>query len=872
MTGKLRFVQTLVVLLGLLAPTVRAQSPVTSPEKFFGFQLGGDRKMARWDKIVEYFNLLEKEGGGRLKAVNMGPSTMGNPFLLVIISSANNLARLERLREVNAKISDPRGLAVEEVKKLIGEGKAVICQSMSLHATEIGGAQMAPELAYDLLARRDEETQRILDNVVFLMAPSFNPDGQIMVADWYQKTLGTEYEGGNLPWLYHKYAGHDNNRDAFQTNLVESQYMAKIMFRDWIPQAYLDHHHMGSYGARIYIPPYAEPVRPYADPLIWREMSWYGAHMAYKEEEAGLSGVLNMAQYSGWGHFGFHWITPFHNIAGMLTESASAKLATPIYVHPDQLQGGTRGLPVYEVQTTFPNPWPGGWWKLRDVLDRQKVSAWALLDLAARNRETVLWNAYQKARRQTERGAQGKPAAYVIPRTQHDPLTALKLVNKLLLQGVEIHQAPKGFTTPDGVTYPAGSYVVSMAQPKMGVIRYLLGRTFYPDNEWTRARDGSPMRPYDMATDTMFEFMGVRVDPLDEAPQGDLRKLTGAVEVAGRVAPAGYAFDGRLNDSFRALNRLLDKGAAVRRLDKPGQGLRPSDFVVVPGSEAVRAPIAKETGVDFLTLKPEIPLIAHAVKRLRIGMYQRYWGGNIDEGWTRLLLEQFGFPYTSLMDAEIKKGSLNERYDVIILPDDSTARITGERPAAPGRAAGARGERGAPPERPEEPYPAEYRSGLGNEGVSALKAFVEKGGTLVTLGGASNFAIERLGLRLRNVVANRSSKEFWCPGSTLRVKFDNTHPLAYGMPPEGLALYMSGSPVFEILPSEYNERYQVIVRYADRDLLQSGWLLGEETLAKKAAMIVAQYEKGRVVLIGFRTQHRAQTHGTFKLLFNTLIE
>ena len=353
-----RLVQTLPVLLAL---ALHAQSPLTSPEKFFGFQLASDRKIARWDKIVEYFSLLEKEGGGKLKALNMGPSTMGNPFLLVIISSPNNLARLERLREVNARISDPRGLAAEEVKRLIGEGKAVICQSMSLHATEIGGVQMAPELAYDLLSRRDEETQRILDNVVFLMVPSFNPDGAIMVADWYQKTLGTEYEGGNLPWLYHKYAGHDNNRDAFQGNLIESQYMAKIMFRDWIPQAYLDHHHMGSYGARIYIPPYAEPVRPYADPLIWREMSWYGAHMAYKEEEAGLSGVINMAQYSGWGHFGFHWITPFHNIAGMLTESASAKLATPIYIHPDQLRGGGRGQPTYEAQTTFPNPWPGGW-------------------------------------------------------------------------------------------------------------------------------------------------------------------------------------------------------------------------------------------------------------------------------------------------------------------------------------------------------------------------------------------------------------------------------------------------------------------------------------------------------------------------------
>jgi hypothetical protein len=592
-------------------------------------------------------------------------------------------------------------------------------------------------------------------------------------------------------------------------------------------------------------------------------MSWYGAHMAYKEEEAGQSGILNMAQYSGWGHFGFHWITPFHNIAGMLTESASAKLATPIYIHPDQLRGGVRNLPAYETQTTFPNPWPGGWWKLRDIVERQKISAWALLDLAARNRETVLWNAYQKARRQTERGAQGKPAAYVIPRAQHDPLTAVKMVNKLLAQGIEIQQAPKGFTTTDGVIYPAGSWVVSMAQPKMGVIRYLLGRTLYPDNEWTRGRDGAPMRPYDMATDTMFEFMGVRVDPLNQAPKGDLRKLTGAVETAGSVPQSGggYGFDGRLNDSFRVVNLLLDKGVVVRRIDQASQGLRPGDFVVVPASEAVLAPLAKETGVDFVALKPEVPLIAHEVKRLRAGMVQRYRGGNADEGWTRWLLEEFRFPYTTLMDAEIKKGGLNDKYDLIILPDDSTATITGERRAERGEGAG----------RSEETYPPEYRSGFGDEGVKALKAFVEKGGTLVTLGGASSFAIEKLGVNVRNVVANKSSKEFWCPGSTLRVQFDNTNPLAYGMPSEGLALYMSGSPAFEIVPSEHNERFEVVVRYADRDLLQSGWLIGEATVAKKAGMVAAKQGNGRVILIGFRAQHRAQTHGAFKLLFNTLL-
>lgn len=856
----------LVAILALVTLTANAQ--VTPPDKFFGFRLGSDGKMARWDKIVEYFQTLERESSGKMKVINMGPTTMGNPFLLAIISSPQNLVKLDRLRQVNAAISDPRGKTEAEIRKLVVEGKAVICQSMSLHASEIGGSQMAPELAFDLISRRDEETQRILDNTILLMIPSFNPDGQIMVTDFYRKYAGTEYDGANLPWLYHKYVGHDNNRDAFQTNMVESQYMAKILFREWIPQAYLDHHHMGSYGARIYIPPYAEPMRPGADPLIWREISWFGAHMAYKEEEADLSGVLNAAVYSGWGHFGFHWITPFHNIAGMLTESASARLASPLYIHPDQLEGRTRGLPEYEPQTTFPNPWPGGWWRLRDIVERQKVSAWALMDLAARNRETVLWNAYLKAKRQSDRGAEGKPAAYAIPRNQHDPLTAVKLVNKLLVQGVEVMQATKAITTAEGMTYPEGSWVVSMAQPKSGLIRYLLGRTFYPDNEWTRARDNSPIRPYDMSTDTMFEFMGVRVDPVNEAPKADLTKVAAEIQPAGTIAARATAFqlDGRLNDSYRVVNALVAKGIAVRRVDTPSGSLRPGDFIVPTGSGY--EDLAKQTGVSFTALAADPQQGTHPVKALRVGMYQRYRGGNMDEGWTRWILEQFGFPYKSIMDAEIKKGSLNANYDVILLPDDSTAAITGERPE--GGAAGGRGGRGGAGGR-DDGIPPEYRSGIGADGVTALRSFVEKGGTIVALGGSSTFAIDRFGLSVRNVTANRNTKEFWSPGSTLRVKVDNTKPLGYGMPAEALAVYMAGNPAFEIIPNEHNENYETIVRYVDRDLLQSGWLIGEDVIAKKGAMVSVKMGAGNVVLIGFRTQHRAQTHGTFKLLFNTLL-
>jgi len=521
------FLVAVLFCLFLLPRVVPAQEKITSPETFFGFRLGSDRKIARWDKIVDYFRRLEKESE-RIKVLDMGPSTMGHPFLVVLISSAENLSNLERLQAVNAGINDPRGVDESRIREWVKEGRAVICQSMSLHATEIGGTQMAPELAYDLLRRNDEETRRILDNVLFFMIPCFNPDGQIMVTDWYNKTLGTEYEGSGLPWLYHKYAGHDNNRDGDFLNLVESKYAARLLYRDWIPQAYIDHHHMGSYGARFYVPPYCEPIRPFADPLVWREMSWYGAHIAYKLEENGKTGILNAAQYPGWGHFGWHWITPFHNIAGMLTESASANLATPLFIHPEQLQAGARQFPEYEAQTTFPHPWPGGWWRLRDIVEQKKIAAWALLDLAARHKETVLWNAYLKAKRQTERGARGKPRAYVIPLEQHDPLTAVKLVNTLLLSGVEIKQARKK-------VYPEGTFLVSLAQPKMGLVRNLLGRTLYPDNPWTRDRKGRPLRPYDLATHTMNEFMGVSADPADEEPQGDFRILKGSVPVSGRV-------------------------------------------------------------------------------------------------------------------------------------------------------------------------------------------------------------------------------------------------------------------------------------------------------------------------------------------------
>ena len=849
--------------LGSRTAEAQTRQQITSPEEFFGFQMGADRTIARWDRMVEYYRLLETECS-RIRVVEMGPSTLDNPFLALFISSPNNLARLEEFRQINAQLSDPRGISEDRIKNLVAEGKVVINQSMSLHATEIGGSLMAVELAYDLASRTDEEAMRILDNVIFVMIPSLNPDGQIMVTDWYRETVGTEFEGTSYPSLYHIYTGHDNNRDAFQTNTVESQYQARLMFREWIPQAYIDHHHMGSYSARFYVPPYAEPIRPFSDPLVWREMSWYGAHIAYKEEEAGLSGIVNSAIYGGWGHFGFHWITPFHNIAGMLTEAAGTRLATPIYIHPDQLRGGSRQLPEHEPQTTFPNPWTGGWWRLRDIVERQKVSAWATLDIAARNKETVLWNAYLKAKRQTERGAAGKPAAYVIPAEQHDTRTALEMVDKLLGQGIEIHQSQQGFTH-EGKVYGPGTYVVSMAQPKMGVIRWLLGRTFYPQNSYTIDALGNPIRPYDMAGDVMAEFMGVRVDEAESRVDERLVKVVGPIQPRGTATAGayGYRLDGRLNHAFKAVNLLFDEGSRVRRVHTAAaHGLMPGDFIIAADSKADVARIAGETGVAFEPVESDATGSSYELERLRVGMYQRYYGGNMDEGWTRWLLEHYDFPYTTLMDAAITAGNLAARYDVIILPADGIDAMTGIRS---GESAG-----GPYADGPES-YPPAYRSGFGQAGVDALKAFVENGGTLLTFAEAGSLPIEKFGLPLRNAVANSPSTEFWCPGSTLWMRFDNTDPLAYGMPDRGLGTFLARNQAYAIQPTARNHGIRIIAEFPKRDLMQSGWLIGEKLIAEKAAMVSVEYGKGRVVLIGFRAQHRAQTHGTFKLVFNTLM-
>jgi len=838
------------------------KTKILSPEGFYGFQIGADRKLARWDKIVEYFWHLNKSPC--VKVTKLGKSTMGNPFLLAVISSPENIKNLERLREISLRFSHPKGLSEEELEKLIAEGKTVVSMTMSVHASEIGGTQMSSELAYELTTSDDPEIRKIRENTVFLLVPCSNPDGNIMVVDWYNKWLGTEYEGCGLPWLYNKYVGHDNNRDAFHITQIESKMLTHLLYKEWYPQAQMDFHHTGSYGARFCIPPHTDPLYEYVDPLIWAEQQLYGGAMLIELEAAGKTGIETQGTYPGDMSPAWDDSPCLHNICGMLTESASAKLATPMYVHYQQLGPARRGRPEYRVMTTFPHPWPEGWWRLRDIVEQQKIASIALLKCAANYRERILRNMYLKAKRQIEAGESEPPYAFIVSPRQHDPLTTYKLLQTLQAADIEVHRVKEAFEV-DGVTYPEGTYVIFTSQTCRPYILKLLKQTFYHDGPLTRRPDGTPMPPFDLSTDTLAEFMGVRLVEVLKPLKGSF-ELCDLIEFPrGRVDESkyGYLLDGRLNESFAVVNSLLKKGIEVHRILKPVGDLPVGTFYI-PSKEGLERgqELAERHHVVFQAAE-SADFEMKPVKPLRIGMYRRYWGGNMDEGWNRWLFEQYGFEYKTLWDAEIKEGNLAEKYDVIVLPNDPKCLILGE-----GIEEYYRKTR---PKYVMPKYPPEFRSGIGKEGMEKLHEFVEAGGTLITLGAASDLAIEELKLPIKNVIKNVEPKEFLCPGSTLKVNIDMAHSLAHGVAEDCLILFWRNYAIFEIEQGASNEDYRVVVSYPEERILQSGWLIGEKYFSNKAALIEAKLGKGRVILFGFRPQFRAKTAATFKFLFNCLL-
>jgi Zinc carboxypeptidase len=829
-----------------------AAAQVPTPEAHFGFQMGADRRLAAMDAIEQYFERVAASSD-RVRLAELGPTTEGHRTIAALVSSSDNIARLDQIRDANQQLADPRTMPEDAAPALIASQPVVVAIGCSIHSSEVGATQAASELLYSLATGSDPETASILQHVVLVLIPSLNPDGYRRVVDWYDAHRGTPFEGGPVPGLEHPYAGHDINRDAFMMNLAESRNLARFFYDRWHPQVFLSMHQMGSNGPRFFAPPNADPIYPGYDPVLWREAGLLGSAITLQLAQEGRTGVASNAIYDYYWP-GYEDSAPLgHNTVCLLTEAASVLVASPVDVPSGQLKVDAKGLADLTPHINFPAPWPGGHWTLRDIVEYDLSAARGLLQAAARYRVELVGNFYEMGRRAVAAGEQGDPFAFIIPPAQFDPSAAKKLEELLLLGGVEIDHALEPFRA-DGNPYPAGSDVILLAQPYRAYVKTLLERQRYPPPPSAGEAD----QPYDVTGWTLPAQMGVAVTTIErwfEAPT--MSRLAEADSVPARVwgdnRPSFYVIDARGTAGAAAANRLLGVSKSVSWLANTyaaGGYTYPPGSLVVDESKAVRTVVealAAEDGLRADGVRGRRPGTA-PVSRARIALYKP-WADAIDEGWTRWLLEQYGFPFTSVTNADVRAGGLAARFDVLILPSASPRSLLD------GLEGGI-----APPE---------YAGGLAGPGLEAIKAFVEAGGTLVCLDQAGALAIDTFDLPVRDVTADVPTADFSGPGSIVRVELDPSAPLAFGMPAE-TAGFFAFSSAYAIAPGA-EDRVSVVARYGSGNPLISGFLRGPDLIAGRPAVVQVSAGEGRVILLGFRVQHRAESLATFRLLFNALL-
>jgi len=787
----------------LLVTAAFAQIP--TPESVLGHKPGDDFYLATYEDSLGYFQKLAA-ASNRIKLVHVGKSTQGREWWIAFISDAQNLAQLDHYKDVSRRLASARGVSEEQARTLAREIKPIIHIDGGLHASEVANHQHTIQLGYDLVALETPEIKTIRQNLIVELWFSINPDGQSIVANWYRQNVGSPYEVAPLPVLYQEYVGHDNNRDGYMLNMLESREITKATLETQ-PLVFYTQHQTAPFPGRIYLPPFADPISGNMHPLMLRWLSLIGMTIAQHLDDRGLTGSMHQETFDVWYPGYIDNIGNFRHTISFFTETALYRYATPHFYTVDDFPSSRQAL---GTEMLYSSPWKGGWWRLGDACRYMYEADMAVLNLSSKYREQMTYNKYRAARDTIEKFQKEPPFAYEIPREQHDAPTAAALMEKLMLNGIEIHQS----ANPD-------SWVILMDQPWSGLVKELFEPQVYPTLS---------QRPYDVTGWTLPYQMGVEVHAMTTPLSKAFRDSLGSVkDVSGLAAPFNHA----ANASFRAVNEIL---AANGKVAFAGNEIAATDIDkskldAILAENHLRAVAPKETG--------------RPVKALRVGLY-RSWVASIDEGWTRWILEQFKFPFTSLYNADIIGGHLRDHYDVIVIPDMAERQIIdGHR-------------RGTIPE--------QYAGGIGDEGVQELRDFVTAGGTLIAFNNATQFAINQFKLPVDNALAGLRPDQFFCSGSLLTIHIEDAkNPLVAGLPPDLPVMFERG-PAFD---TKADFKGVVLARYPkERSPLMSGYLAGPDRLQGKVAALAAEYGKGRIVLLGFKPQWRGQSHGAYKFFFN----
>ena len=903
-------------------PVAQAQKKVPSPKEHFGFNIGDDYKLTNYTQTEAYFKKLAASDRARL--VDIGLTEEGRHEYMMIVSSPENLKKLDRYKAISQKLAHADGLTDGQAKSLASEGKSVVWIDGGLHATEVVGAHQLIETMWQLISRNDEETMNILKNDIVLLTHA-NPDGQELVSNWYMREPNPKNRKIDVPRLWQKYVGHDNNRDFYMMNMKESQNISRQLFVEWIPQIMYNHHQRGPAGSVLAGPPYRDPFNYVFDPLIVTSIDAVGAAMNNRLNAEGKPGYTQRAgsQFSTWWNGGLRTTPYFHNMVGLLTEIIGNPTPETVALVPDRLipNGAT------------PNPVVPQKWHFRQSIDYSVSLNYAVLDYAARYRSELLYNIYRMGKNSIERGSsdhwtfyprfvdsiktayqKDKKSAkkdsskststefsfgredtipnkyysvvlkdpanrdargYIIPADQTDFPTAVKFINSLLWSGIQVQKATADFTVA-GKKYPAGSYIVKTDQAFRPHVIDMFEPQDHPND--FQYEGGPPIRPYDSAGWTLAFQMGVKFDRMMEGFTGPFQKVPyGAIQSPPKqniaAAKVGYLISPAINNGFIAVNDLLKAGVKVYRLPKGVSGMPedgPGTFYV-PASANAQNILVKEAS-DFglkVSVAQQTPIGAVEISPVRIGIFNTY-GGSIPSGWIRWLTEQYHYSAQTLYTQEIDAGDLNKKYDVLIFVTGAIPPVgRAETPLFPDRQPKA------------DSIPAEYRSWLGkitvNKSVPQLKKFMEAGGTVIAIGSSTNLAYH-LGLPVHNYLTEvgPNGKErpipgtkYYIPGSLLRASFETSEPANYGMPAQN-DVNFDRSPVFKFDADAGSKGIKRLAWFATDKPLDSGWAWGQKYLKDGVAAFVAPVGAGKLYAFGPEITFRGQAHSTFRLLFNQL--
>jgi hypothetical protein len=874
---------------------------ITTPLAEFGFNIGDDYQLANYTQLGNYWTKLASESD-RMTLEVIGDTAEGRPIYMAIITSPENHQNLDEYKSISSRLALAEGLDEEDARGLAAMGRSVVWIDGGLHADESLGAQQLIEMVYQMVSSNDDETLRFLEDTI-LLATCVNPDGLELVADWYMSEPDPLLRSlDNLPRLYQKYAGHDNNRDFYMSSQPETEAINRVLYREWFPQIVYNHHQTGPSGTVLFAPPFRDPFNYNFDPLIVTSLDLVAGamHTRFLQENKPGATMRSGATYSTWWNGGLRTGPYFHNMIGLLTETIGSP--TPIEI-PFELD-------LQVPRGDYPRPVEPGPWHFAQSVAYSITANRAVLDVASRYRDTLLFNIWRMGANSIARGRtdtwtitpdrveevrslraeadeafqqlrqpeQRDPRGYVIPSDQPDFLTATKFVNALIKNGIAVGRALEDFDV-DGSRYPAGSYVVTAAQAFRPHIMDMFEPQDYPDD--FAYPGASPTPPYDTAGWTLAYQMGVKFDRILDAFDGPFERIENFADVPpGQVSevlvPEGYLLGPATNDAFIAFNRLAGSEDVYRLTEAVEMNGRTwpagtSYFRAGPDTLPRIEELALEQGLRFQATSTEPESDAFKLEPVRIGLWDRY-GGSESSGWARFVLESFEFPFQIVYPQALNAGELASRFDVLIFVDGGIPERerTGE---ASGEAADN-----------ADNVPANYQDQLGDvsisETVPQLREFMESGGTVVAIGGSTALA-RHLGLPVSNALAEVSAngttrplrrEQFYVPGSILEVEVDTDNPVAFGLDSQAYVVF-SSSPAFRLVDDDDADAdpgvIREVARYAENPL-RSGWAWGEDHLTDATAVIDADVGDGKLLLFGPEIIFRSQSHGTFKFLFNSI--